>query len=304
MATKPDRWSRWVLERRDGGSARQRAIALERLAPIRDRVLDAAEPLDGATLLDVGSGDGLIGLAGLERVGPSGLVIFSDVSEALLDQCRSLVAARTEVARARFVRARAEDLTAIPDASVDVVTTRSVLIYVADKPGAFAEFARVLRPGGRASLFEPINRLMYPEAKDRFYGLRVPAVSDLAAKVKARFAGDDDSYREAMMGFDDRDLMRFAEEAGFETVHVECHVDVARGSLVEPVDRNTFLDSAPNPNAPTVREAISAALSEDEQRRFLAELGRALAENDSVRRTAGAYVLATKPTRTEHQPPR
>jgi arsenite methyltransferase len=38
------------------------------------------------------------------------------------------------------------------------LTTRSVLIYVADKAGAFREFHRVLRPGGRISLFEPINR--------------------------------------------------------------------------------------------------------------------------------------------------
>jgi arsenite methyltransferase len=256
--------------------------------------LDTAEPLDGATLLDVGCGDGLIGLAGLERVGARGAVIFSDVSEALLEQCRSLVAARTHEARARFVRARADDLAGIAEASVDVVTTRSVLIYVADKPRAFAEFARVLRPGGRVSLFEPINRLMYPEPEDRFYGLHVPAVSDLTAKVKARFAGDDDSYREAMMGFDDRDLLRFAEEAGFETVHVECHVDVARGSWMEQINREVLLDSAPNPNAPTVREAISAALTEDEQLRFVAELGRALAHNDSVRRMAGAYMLATK----------
>ena len=36
--------------------------------------------------------------------------------------------------------AGADDLTGIPDASVDVVTTRSVLIYVARKEAAFAEF--------------------------------------------------------------------------------------------------------------------------------------------------------------------
>jgi len=106
MATEHDQWSRWVLERRDGGSRRQRAIALEFLAPIRDRVLDAAEPLDGATLLDVGSGDGLIGLAGLERVGAHGVVIFSDVSEVLLEQCRLLVADRSATTQARFVQDR------------------------------------------------------------------------------------------------------------------------------------------------------------------------------------------------------
>jgi ubiquinone/menaquinone biosynthesis C-methylase UbiE len=37
----------------------------------------------------------------------------------------------------------------VADGSVDVVTTRSVLIYVAEKAQAFAAFARVLRPQGR-----------------------------------------------------------------------------------------------------------------------------------------------------------
>ena len=192
------------------------------------------------------------------------------------------------------MQAAADDLAPLADESVDVITTRSVLIYVAAKAAAFRAFYRVLRPGGRLSLFEPINGLMYPEPEDRFYGFRVPAVSDLAARVKTGFAGGDESYREAMMGFDDRDLVRFAEDAGFETVHVECHIDLARSSLMEPVDLDALLDGAPNPNAPTMREAISAALTEEEQRRFLAELGGALAEGDSVRRMAGAYLLATK----------
>jgi arsenite methyltransferase len=295
MAIQPDRWSRWLLERRDGGNERQRTISLDHLAPLRDRVLDAAEPLEGATLLDVGAGDGLIGRAALDRVGADGQVIFSDVSEPLLEQCREQVAAQGCLDRARFVRATAEDLEGIPDGSVDVITTRSVLIYVTDKARAFARFARVLRPGGRISLFEPLNRLMYPESEGRFWGYRIPAASDLAAKVRTRFAGDDPAYREAMMGFDDRDLARLLEAAGFETVHVECHLDISPGSWAHPVDLDALLDIAPNPNAPTVREAIADALTEPERRRFLDELGRAVAEGDAVRRMAGAYVLATKP---------
>jgi len=46
----------------------------------------------------------------------------------------------------------------IQSESVDVATTRSVLIYVPDKRAAFAALHRVLRLGGRISLFEPINR--------------------------------------------------------------------------------------------------------------------------------------------------
>jgi hypothetical protein len=62
MTTGHDRWARWLLQGRDAGDARQREVASEYLAPIRDRILSGAEPLEGATLLDVGAGDGLIGL--------------------------------------------------------------------------------------------------------------------------------------------------------------------------------------------------------------------------------------------------
>lgn len=295
MAMKPDRWSRWLLERRDANDVHQRQATLEHLAPIRDRVLGHAEPLDGATLLDVGTGDGLIGLEALERVGPTGRVIFSDISEALLEQSRRAVASRGLLDRAQFVLTRAEDLARIPDASVDVVTTRSVLIYVNDKAEPFAALHRVLRPGGRISLFEPINRLMFPEPPDRFWGYEVSAVAALADKVKATFNELQDAATAAMINFDDRDLVRFAESAGFERIHLECHIDIEPGSLMHPVDLDALLDGAPNPLAPTLRESIAQALTRSEQDRFVAHLEQAIAEDEAVRRSAVAYLAARKP---------
>jgi ubiquinone/menaquinone biosynthesis C-methylase UbiE len=284
-----------LLERRDAGCERQRAVALEHLSGVRDRVLVGAEPLAGATVLDVGSGDGLIGLSALERVGPNGLVIFADISEALLERCRQRVASRGLLDRARFVTAEAETLADVADGSVDVVTTRSVLIYVAEKARAFTAFARVLRPKGRISLFEPINRLMFPEPEDRFWGYEVAAVADLATKVKAQFVAGDSAFQRAIRGFDDRDLVRFAQAAGFECVRSECNITIEPGSLMNPVSFEALLDGAPNPNAPTTREAIAAALTEPQQERFLAELKRAFTQGKPVRKMAGVYLVASDP---------
>ena len=221
MAVEPDHWSRWLRERRDAGDERQRTAILDMLGPVRERVLAYAEPLDGATLLDVGTGDGLIGLEALTRVGAQGRVIFSDISDALLAHAHEAVAVAGSLDRARFVSTQAGDLAEIADASVDVVTTRSVLIYVADKAGALDAMYRVLRPGGRISLFEPINRLMYPEAADRFWGYDVSAVSALADKVKRTYREISDPAASTMLDFDDRDLVRFAEAAGFSRIHLE-----------------------------------------------------------------------------------
>lgn len=294
MGVSPDRWSRWLLERRDAGNEDQRAAALDHLGAIRDRVLDAAEPLDGATLLDVGAGDGLIGLGALERVGPGGAVIFADISPALLERCRQATKELGALDRARFIQSRAEELDGLSSHSVDVITTRSVLIYVADKREAFAAFARVLRPGGRVSLFEPINGLMFPEPPGRFWGYDLDSVADLVAKVSSTFTVlEDSAFREAMMDFDDRDLARLAEGAGFDRVHVECHIDLEPGSVMRPVSFDALLGSAPNPNAPTLREAITTALDESEQQCFLAELNRAFARDACVRRMAVAYLAAS-----------
>jgi arsenite methyltransferase len=295
MAVEPDHWSRWLRERRDAGDERQRTAILDMLGPVRERVLAYAEPLAGATLLDVGTGDGLIGLEALARVGEQGTVIFSDISDALLAHVHEAVAERDLLGRARFVSTQADDLAEIADGSVDVVTTRSVLIYVADKAGAFDAMFRVLRPGGRISLFEPINRLMYPEAADRFWGYDVSAVSALADKVKRSYREISDPAAATMLDFDDRDLVRLAEAAGFSRIHLECHIDVEARADMGAISIETLLDSAPNPLAPTARESIDAALSAEERDVFVAHLRRAIEAGDRLRRGAVAYLAASKP---------
>ncbi len=89
-----DKWATWLAERRHGGDPEQLRRQLESLAPVRDQVVANAALAPGHRVLDVGCGDGLIAFAAAEAVGPSGLVIFSDISQDLLDGCRALAVAR------------------------------------------------------------------------------------------------------------------------------------------------------------------------------------------------------------------
>ncbi len=155
-----DLWSQWLLNRRFGGDPKRMRAALDYLYRVRDRVLSNANLTDGETLLDVGCGDGLIAFGALEKV-KTGRVIFSDISQDLLHHTRAIAREMGVLDRCRFLLAPAENLP-LQDASVDVVTTRSVLIYVSAKQQAFEEFYRVLKPKGRLSIFEPINRFAYP----------------------------------------------------------------------------------------------------------------------------------------------
>lgn len=104
----------------------------------------------GDRVLDIGAGAGTDTIIAAGLVGPQGRVYALDMTPAMLDKLRRNLAA----AGARNVEMLEGNAEAIPlpDASVDVVTSNGVLNLVPDKPRAFAEIHRVLRPGGFVQL--------------------------------------------------------------------------------------------------------------------------------------------------------
>ena len=288
-APSRDRWAEWLAERRFGGDPEVRHRSLAQLALTRDRVLDGARLAEGETLLDLGCGEGLIAFGALER--GAGKVVFSDISHDLLAFCRSAAEDLGLLDRCEFVRASATDLDAVAGGSVDVVTTRSVLIYVADKQAVFAELARVLRPGGRISLFEPINRFAVTgRDRLRFGGYDLAGLDEIAAKLRAVF----DALQppsDPMLDFDERDLLRLAEDAGFFPIRLTLE------AVVEPLlprDWEGFLKSSGNPNIPTVAEAMEQALTASERRELTAQLRPQVEQGLGEWRMALAYLTATK----------
>ncbi len=288
---KRDVWASWLLERRSGGDPAAAELVRKDLHPVRDRVLDAARLGSRDRLLDVGCGDGLIALGALERGAAE--VIFSDVSQDLLDACRQLAAELGAVDRCRFVRAPAEDLGELADGCVEAVTTRSVLIFVQDKARALREFWRVLAPGGRMSLFEPVNRYFcdpdgrFPPTYD------VGPVEDLAERVSSAYRQVNLPGVSPMMDFDERGLLTAAERAGFPEVHVRLDIDVQRA---EPRRWEYFYRSAPNPLAPTLEEALHRTLTPTEIERYVDHFRPLVESGAGTTRRAAAYLSAIKPT--------
>jgi arsenite methyltransferase len=293
MTDNADRWHRWLLDVRFGGDAgwREKDLA-EFLYPVRDTVLDKAQLATGETLLDVGTGDGLIAFGALDRLGPSGHVIFSDISQDLLDHCRNAANAEGRLDRCRFVLAPADRLAGVTDASVDVVTTRSVLIYVKDKAGALREFYRVLKPGGRVSLFEPINVLMSRCDPELFYGYDVAPVSALALKVQALYESIQPPGTDPIGDFDERDLVRHAQAAGFPEINLDLRVSVKVGK--EPVPWERFMRTSGNPLIPTFGEALEQVLSPVEAGELAAYLRPLVESGAGLDRMALAYLTAVK----------
>lgn len=267
-----------------------RAVNLARLATVRDRILDRADINPGETVLDVGTGQGLLGLAALDRVGPKGRVIFSDVSEPSLDDCRREVERLGSLDRSRFVPATAVDLSLIPTASVDVVVERAVLLFIEDPGHVFDEYHRVLRPDGRLSIGEPLNIWMAADRPGYLWGYDVTAVTDLERKLVAFERSTGTADGDLLCGFDDRDLIAMAHDAGFHNIDVQTDLSLASPPARDDLD--VFLDTAPNPLAATTRALMEAALTPDEAEHFQAVLGDALREGRGERRQASTLLRA------------
>jgi arsenite methyltransferase len=285
-----DVWAAWLRTGRDGGSARMRAENQSHLASMRDLILDRAEIQAGHRVLDVGTGQGLLGLGALERVGPQGHVVFSDISDALLDDCREAVAQVAAGGHSTFLAAAATDLSAIGTASIDVVVERAVLLFIEDRARALSEYHRVLRPGGRVSLGEPLNSWMSADRPGYLWGYDVTAAADLERKLhladRAARAADDALLR----GFDDRDLIAIARAAGFQRVETQTELAIAPPPARD--DLEVLLDTAPNPLAPTTRALMAQALSGTDIERFTDTLREALHHGRGERRHAMTFLRA------------
>ena len=259
-----------------GWSEEEVADAFRELGEWRDRVLDGARLEAGETVADVGAGTGLLTFGAVERVGPEGDVIALDISVDALEELR----ANTSAPNISYLVGSA-DVLPLPDVAVDAVVTRSVLIYVDDKDEAAREFHRVLRPGGRVSLFEPINRhnLRLWQAID------LTPLGGLASRVQewteASYANPDDP----MLNFDEKDLVRWFGDTGLADVRID--VDTHE----HHVSGDRYLNQVGAPGRPTLLERWTAEFEPHDVER-LADFVR---ERTVPLRSTHVFLTATKP---------
>jgi arsenite methyltransferase len=289
MAT--DKWLDWIVNRRYGGDKKQAEESMKQMNMLRDKIIGDASIKDGDIVLDIGTGDGLLGFGALEKVGPNGKVIFSDISESCVEACKEIYSSMESPNPAEFIVTPAQRLP-MDDNSVDVVMFRSVLIYIKEKQDCFKEFYRVLKPGGRISFFEPINIFTKRhQSKHTFYGHDVSPIKDIWEKIRTVFPGKEEPDH-PMLNFDEDDLFRFVRDAGFG----ELSMEVNARSQKMPVGGNWhfLFKSAPNPNSLTLEEAANKTLSSKENTKFVEFMKQKIENDPSIYLMAICYLNAVK----------
>jgi SAM-dependent methyltransferase len=115
--------------------------------PLTARALEAAAPVSGENVIDVGCGCGATVLALAERIGPGGQVLGLDVSEPMAARARERIAA-AGLSNARVIVSDAATHN-FADGGGDLLFSRFGVMFFADPAAAFANLRAAMRPGGR-----------------------------------------------------------------------------------------------------------------------------------------------------------
>lgn len=170
----------------------------------------------GERVLDLAAGTGDLTRAFARKAGASGLVVHTDINEAMLRAGRDRLLDEGLVLPS--VACDAEQLP-FATGSFDLVSVAFGLRNMTDKARALAEMARVLRPQGRALVLE-FSKVAEPLAKPYdWYSFHV------LPRLGALVAGDAASYRylaeSIRMHPSQRELEALMRSAGFG--HVDVH---------------------------------------------------------------------------------
>jgi ubiquinone/menaquinone biosynthesis C-methylase UbiE len=281
-----DIWSRWLLHVRSGGDATFEHHIRSEVAVYVDRLLDQAKLEPGMTLVDIGTGEGAVAFRAIERVGPSLRVILTDISAPLLQRARARAIELGVLDQCTFIACGADKLSAIENASVDVITSRAALAYVADKLTAVWEFHRILKPGGVVSLAEPIFQDEAFEAcvlrslVEKGGGFASDPLRPLLHRWKAAQFPDTQEgiAADPLTNFSERTLFELIRGSGFSPVHLELHIDLSPAGIAS---WQVFLETSPHPLAPPLASILAERFTAMERRVFeaayrpLVESGRA-----------------------------
>jgi SAM-dependent methyltransferase len=186
----------------------QRARMWEATHPVGEGLVEMAGPRPSETVLELAAGAGDTGFLAARALGPDGLLISSDRSQAMLETARRR-AAELGLGNVEFRELDAERLE-LESSSVDAVLCRWGYMLMSDPLGALRETRRVLRPGGRVAL-----AVWAPREENPWSAVIVGVLTD-AGVLPAEDPDEPGPFRLGDRG----ELESLIRNAGFESVEL------------------------------------------------------------------------------------
>ena len=281
-------WTQWLKKNRFAGQTPEMIEQTTRwLEAVRDVVLMYAEIQPYETVIDIGCGTGLLAFKALELQECKGNVIFSDLFQDCLDDCKKFLNEAGIKDGYEFLRCPVEHI-ALPMSTVHKVLMRSVLVHVVNKQPAINEIYRVLKPGGKFCAFEPVIR-----SNTRYWQILDPAHIQRYEDFKRVENEIMDNPMDSLCNFDDSTLRTNLEIAGFSSPDIKVQ-DINSNYVVQKHMIREWFINPPSPSQPSTQERFLKYFDYPTVEKYITDIENYLTGRRISLESKAVFIHATK----------
>ena len=281
-------WTQWLKKNRFAGQTPEMIEQTTRwLEAVRDVVLVYAEIQPYETVIDIGCGTGLLAFKALELQECKGDVIFSDMFQDCLDDCKQFLDKQGIKEGYELLKCPAEHI-ALPMSTVHKALMRSVLVHIINKQPVINEIYRILKPSGKFCAFEPIIR-----SNTRFWEILDPAHIDKYEDFKRVENEIMDNPMDSLCNFDENTIRTNLEIAGFSIPEVKLQ-EVASGYVVQPNMVSEWFSNPPSPSQPSAKERFLRYFDYPTVEKYIMQVDEYLVGKHISLKSNAIFINATK----------
>lgn len=281
-------WTQWLKQNRFAGlTPEMQAQTLKWLEAVRDVIMVYANLKPYETVIDLGTGTGLLAFKALEIKNCQGKVIFSDKFIDCLEDCKKILEQSGITEGYELLQTPVEQI-ALPESSVHKALMRSVLVHVLNKQIAVNEVFRILKPGGKFCAFEPVIR-----SNTRYWQILDPKYIDKFEDFKRVENEIMDNPMDSLFNFDEDTLKLNLEIAGFSKPDVHLQ-EVKSKYVVQSNMVKEWFTNPPSPNQPCTKERFLKYFDEATVDKYMKDIQEYLTGREISLNTKAVFIDATK----------
>ncbi|MCM1072600.1 MAG: methyltransferase domain-containing protein [Bacteroides sp.] len=281
-------WTQWLKQNRFAGQTPEMIEQTTKwLEAVRDVVLVYAEIKPYETVIDIGTGTGLLAFKALEMQDCKGKIIFSDKFQDCLDDCKRILDESGVRGGYEMLLSPCEHI-ALPESTVHKALMRSVLVHIVNKQLAINEVYRILRPGGKFCAFEPVIR-----SNTRYWEITDPMYIEKYEDFKRVENELMENPLDSLCNFDQDTLKTNLEIAGFSIPEVKVQ-EVRSNYVVKDGMVTEWFNNPPSPGQASTKERYLKYFDETTVNKYMQDVQNYLTNREISLKSNAVFINATK----------